>query len=367
MALLCVAAMLICIDSSTAASRSCRQLEARLASLDRGGRASPAQLGKYDSAIARQSEEIGKARSRARRAGCGFSIFGRNIAACASLNASIDRMNANLDTLRSQRARLSKGATRGERARVKAALAAKDCRGVAVAEKRLIERRPAAHLFSDEPANEPSGDPELSSEQNGLDDGSYLDQMAELNLEPAPQPQGEFRTMCVRTCDGYFYPVSNAASLRDFERDQKNCESSCPGTRMEVFYTNGIGDDPANMVSSATGRPYSELRTAYLYKKPGTDPVPACGCNAARDFQIIGGNTSAPAQQSTVASSSITSFVSPKPKPDVAREKPADPAGSGIEQKEKPAGRNVRVVAPAFLPDPKAAIDLRVQAPRPAP
>jgi hypothetical protein len=33
-----------------------------------------------------------------------------------------------------------------------------------------------------------------------------------------------------------------------------------------------------------------------------------------------------------------------------------------------PAGeRKVRVVAPAFLPDPKAAIDLRVQAPKPNP
>ncbi|TIM59449.1 MAG: DUF2865 domain-containing protein, partial [Mesorhizobium sp.] len=32
------------------------------------------------------------------------------------------------------------------------------------------------------------------------------------------QPHGEFRTMCVRTCDGYFFPMSNAASLGDFER-----------------------------------------------------------------------------------------------------------------------------------------------------
>ncbi|WP_292306645.1 DUF2865 domain-containing protein, partial [Mesorhizobium sp.] len=81
-----------------------------------------------------------------------------------------------------------------------------------------------------------------------------------------PRMNGEFRTVCVRTCDGYFFPMSNAASLGDFERDQKNCESSCPGTEMQVFYTRGMDDDAGNMTSSATGRPYSELPTAYLYK-----------------------------------------------------------------------------------------------------
>ncbi|RVD49639.1 DUF2865 domain-containing protein, partial [Mesorhizobium sp. M2D.F.Ca.ET.140.01.1.1] len=50
-----------------------------------------------------------------------------------------------------------------------------------------------------------------------------------------PGADDEFRTVCVRTCDGYFFPMSNAASYGDFERDQKNCESSCPGTDMRVF------------------------------------------------------------------------------------------------------------------------------------
>ena len=60
-----------------------------------------------------------------------------------------------------------------------------------------------------------------------------------------PSVGGEFHTTCVRTCDGYFFPMSNAASLGDFERDQKNCESSCPGTEMQVFYSRGMDDDSA--------------------------------------------------------------------------------------------------------------------------
>jgi hypothetical protein len=201
----------------------------------------------------------------------------------------------------------------------------------------------------------------------------YLSPLIDLSVEKVPRPQGEFRTLCVRTCDGYFFPMSNAASIRDFERDQKNCESSCPGTQMQVFYTRGFDDDPAAMISSANGRPYSELPTAYLYKKPGEAGVPACGCNAAQGFEIIGGNSS-PKQQSQLESTSIMSFApAPAAKPDVAS-RPEDTAGKDAattkqdETSTLSAGeRKVRVVAPAFLPDPKAAIDLRVQAPKPNP
>lgn len=113
--LLCIVA-LSCLAASeaNAARHLCRQLQGELAGLGDGGRAGPARVHKYDAAIIRQSEELAKARSRARRAGCGFSLFGRNVSSCAALNASIDRMNGNLDKLRNERARLAR-ATRGAR------------------------------------------------------------------------------------------------------------------------------------------------------------------------------------------------------------------------------------------------------------
>ncbi|RUX91332.1 hypothetical protein EN993_27390, partial [Mesorhizobium sp. M7D.F.Ca.US.004.01.2.1] len=48
-----------------AASRVCRQLEADLAAASRGGDGGPAMIRKYDAAIARQHEQISKARSQA--------------------------------------------------------------------------------------------------------------------------------------------------------------------------------------------------------------------------------------------------------------------------------------------------------------
>jgi hypothetical protein len=142
---------------------------------------------------------------------------------------------------------------------------------------------------------------------------------------------------------------------------------------MQVFYTRGFGDDPAAMISSVNGRPYSELPTAYLYKKPGEADVPACGCSAAQGFEIIGGNSS-PKQQSRPESASIMSFApAPAAKPAIAGP-PEDMTGKDTATTEEgetstlSAGeRKVRVVAPAFLPDPKAAINLRVQAPKPNP
>ncbi|TIW84544.1 MAG: DUF2865 domain-containing protein, partial [Mesorhizobium sp.] len=182
------------------------------------------------------------------------------------------------------------------------------------------------------------------------------------------------------TCDGYFFPMSNAASAGDFERDQKNCESACPGTEMQVFYSRGMDDDSASMTSSVTGRPYGELPTAYLYKQPNMSRPPACGCNAAQNFQIIGGNSPSQ-QQSQPEPDAAPSVPVPASKPDPG----ADPETlanmqGGLDREAikrlsarpvtspvsalPPEQRKVRVVGPTFLPDPSAAIDLQAPAPK---
>jgi hypothetical protein len=361
------------VSPANAASRLCRQLEAELASLGNGVSAGPAQISKYDSAIARQGEEMAKARSRAQRAGCGFSIFGSNIAACATLNASIERMNANLDQLHSERARLARGGQRRDRARVVAALEKHDCRSDGSSGKPTADVAQASRALPGSFASRDDGDTVMFDEETEPAPNGYLSPLNDMPVEKIPRPQGEFHTMCVRTCDGYFFPMSNAATLRDFERDQKNCESSCPGTQMQVFYMRGIGGDPANMTSSVNGRPYRELPNAYLYKKPGAQGAPACGCNAARGFEVIGGSPAA-GLQSNPQSPSITSFVpAPTVRPDPAGGiKPSGESTPSARRKDDApappaADRKVRVVAPAFLPDPKAAIDLRAPAPNSTP
>jgi hypothetical protein len=199
-------------------------------------------------------------------------------------------------------------------------------------------------------------------------------------LPDFPSLGGQFRTACVRTCDGYFFPMSTSATTSDFERDQKNCESSCPGTEMQVFYSRGMADDSALMTSSVTGRPYRELATAYLYKRSDMPRPPACGCNASQNFEIIGGNPPNPLQSRPEA---ITTAVIPErvsmPDPGADPETLANRQG-GLDSAAirrlstkpviapasilPPGVRKVRVVGPTFLPDPSAAIDLQAPAPK---
>lgn len=360
------------VTQPQAASRVCRQLEADLASASRGG-AKPALLRKYDDAIARQRQQMAKARNQS---GCGFSLFGRNGNACAALDATIDRMTANLDALQAKRAQLAGGGSRRDRARILASLDANGCREDAVPSKRSPIREASREtgkgnlldqlLGADRSHLEALDDP---GEERGI--RAMINQPDRMDL---PRLRGEFRTVCVRTCDGYFFPMSNAASLGDFPRDQKNCDSSCPGTEMQVFYSRGQDGDTADMTSSATGRPYRELPTAYLYKQSARPP--ACGCNAARNFEVIAGNPPGPEQSR--ADTQTEPFIPvpvAKPDPGADPETLANVAG-GLDREAikrlavkpvastlpPPEQRRVRVVGPAFLPDPTAAIDLQAPA-----
>lgn len=359
------------VTQPQAASRVCRQLEADLAAASRGGGGKPALLRKYDDAIVRQREQIAKASRQSDRAGCGFSLFERNRNACAALETTLDRMNANLDALQVKRAELAGGGSRHDRARILASLDANGCRDGNEPSKRapvleanrdngkgtLLDRLLGDAGSRLEALDEPS-DPD---EERGI--RAMINQPDGMDL---PRLDGEFRTICVRTCDGYFFPMSNAASPLDFERDQKNCDSSCPGTEMQVFYTRGIGDDSADMTSSVTGRPYSELPTAYLYKQPETSRPPACGCNAARNFEIIAGNPPSPEQtEADVESTPLIPGPVARPDPGADPESLANVEG-GLDRETikrlavkpspttlpPPERRKIRVVGPAFLPDP---------------
>jgi hypothetical protein len=377
------------VTEPQAASRICRQLEADLANFTGGG-GQPGMIRKYDDAIARQRQQLAKARGQAGNAGCGFSLFSRNINQCAAINATIERMNANLDALQTKRERLASGGTRRDRGRILAALEANGCRDEPIAPRRAPMEETARNngggnlfeqLFG-------SGAPELDTLDTPDAPDVPPDDPSERNIRRVinqpdgmdlPQLGGEFHTMCVRTCDGYFFPMSNAASLGDFERDQKNCESSCPGTEMQVFYTRGMDDDSGAMTSSVTGRPYSELPTAYLYKQTNVARPPACGCNAqGQNFEIIAGNPPSPEQsEPDAAATPLIPMPAVKPDPGADPETLANAEG-GLDRDaikrlaKKPAvspvsalppeQRKVRVVGPAFLPDPAGAIDLQAPA-----
>ena len=84
---------------------------------------------------------------------------------------------------------------------------------------------------------------------------------------------GTYRTMCVRLCDGYYFPISFSATRDRFARDAKTCESSCGGQARLFIYRNP-GADVEDMVD-LRGQPYRQLSKAFLYR---TEYVPQCRC-----------------------------------------------------------------------------------------
>lgn len=75
-----------------------------------------------------------------------------------------------------------------------------------------------------------------------------------------------YRTMCVRTCDGYFFPVSFSTGKRNFKKDAKTCKSSC-GAPTRLYYYPNPGSELEDMVSYRGKKKYKKLKNAFRFKK----------------------------------------------------------------------------------------------------
>jgi len=86
-------------------------------------------------------------------------------------------------------------------------------------------------------------------------------------------PHRTYRTVCVRLCDGYFFPISFAVPREYLARDARRCQESC-GAEARLFFHSNVNADIADM-TDLEGRPYSNLEAAFLYR---TAYFPTCKC-----------------------------------------------------------------------------------------
>ena len=106
-------------------------------------------------------------------------------------------------------------------------------------------------------------------------------------MQPASLPQGDeaakfhdgeettYRTVCVRLCDGYFWPVSFSTTEENFGADGSRCESSC-GSPARLFVYKNPGEQPEDM-RDLNDKPYTKLPTAFLFR---TKYQESCKCQA---------------------------------------------------------------------------------------
>ena len=71
--------------------------------------------------------------------------------------------------------------------------------------------------------------------------------------------------MCVRLCDGYYFPISYATTREHFARDAKQCERSC-GSPARLYAYENPGQEPEQM-EDLRGSPYASLKTAFQFRQ----------------------------------------------------------------------------------------------------
>jgi len=79
----------------------------------------------------------------------------------------------------------------------------------------------------------------------------------------SPGASFTYRTVCVRLCDGYYYPISPSTTRSRFRRDAAACASSCDAPT-RLYYQPAAGD--SSDLVDLSGRKYTKLSTAYLYR-----------------------------------------------------------------------------------------------------
>ena len=87
---------------------------------------------------------------------------------------------------------------------------------------------------------------------------------------------GKYTTMCVRLCDGFYFPIQSQVSRRNLHHQAQACKQRC-NTGAKLFYMPANSTNIDNMVD-LSGRRYADLENAYVYRKR---LIGGCSCRPA--------------------------------------------------------------------------------------
>ena len=252
-------------SQAPSANPICVRLETQLAAVDRGGSdpAKEEQIRRYQDAASKQQAELDRITLQAKRMGCDssgfFSLFNNQSAQCGPVNNQIQQMRANLDQITTSLERLRSGGLGGndrenQRRSVILALAQNNC-----------------------------GQQYANAVQQMQGPGNFLSNLFGNNIAPMTPPadlgppSGTYRTVCVRSCDGAFFPVSFATVPARFPDDERTCKALCPAAEASLYAYRNPGED-MNQAVSISGQPYTSLANAFRFRQEFN---PSCSCKAA--------------------------------------------------------------------------------------
>ncbi len=323
----------------------CQRLEAQLGALDRGN-SDPAkadQIRRAEEVVNKQQYEVDRLVSQARSMDCErsgfFSIFNNPPQQCGALTRQIGQQRSTLERMQNDLERLNGGTTEraAQRQSILVSLADNNCgpqyRSAAAAGQRegFFDR-----LFGGGGGGGGGG---IASTPGG--------------------PMGStYRTVCVRTCDGYYYPISYSTTSERFRDDEQACLRSCPASEVALYTYHNPGEDMAQAVG-LNGRPYSELPTAFAYRKAMSQ---ACSCRRpgetwADALKVSGPDLTVAPGDVIVTEENAKRLSQPRTETRSRQQQQpgrtdgapaAKPAEAQAEP--EPGKRSVRTVGPTFIP-----------------
>ena len=241
----------------------CLQLEQRLVMETQGGGGGSDMLPRIETEIRDLERGFRSAQLRLDRSDCWdtflFSKTLRRDPRCRQLNDDVENLRQRLADLDRQRRQImGEGDRRSMQDDIIRELARNGCGSqyTQEARKRDNANNPFAMLFG---GGEESEAPRGPANNFG-------------NL-----PFATYRTLCVRMCDGYYFPVSFSTLPNHFQRDSDLCQQQCAAPA-ELFYHQNPGGSVEQMVSVGDQRPYTSLKSAFRYRK---EYVQGCSCKQA--------------------------------------------------------------------------------------
>ncbi|HEY3790198.1 MAG TPA: DUF2865 domain-containing protein, partial [Bradyrhizobium sp.] len=181
------------------------------------------------------------------------------------------------------------------------------------------------------------------------------------NADVGPQ-SGTYRTVCVRTCDGSYFPISFATVPSRFGDDERTCKAECPATDAALYAYRNPGED-MNQAVSTGGAPYTALPNAFRYRQEFN---PTCSCKAPGQTwsdALKNVDDKAIAEQQgdiIVTEESAKKLARPQAPAKPGAKKGATPPGTAANTPpddaaatpapSAPGDKSIRTVGPTFIP-----------------
>jgi hypothetical protein len=343
--------------------QACVRLESQLTTLDRG-MTDPAradQMKRTEDAVNRQQVELDRMVTQARHMGCeglGFFLFGTGQSSrCGDLNGQIQQARANLDRWMAELQRLQGGGVdRAEQRRaLLSALADNDC-GPQYRTATPAPTHPRG--FFDSLFGGPGG---------AVGAATVPPESPGVPASPEVPQVSTYRTLCVRTCDGFYFPISFATVASKFQDDERTCQRLCPSSEVILFSHRNPGEDVSQAVS-LTGKRYTALANAFRYRQEFN-----ASCSCKRPDQTWAqalGRADSTLERGDIVITEERSKAMALPKGDASKPGPAGrvnnpapevtndigankaDASAGAEgtPSDVPDKRPIRMVGPQFLP-----------------